>query len=82
MIGNDDKFKEVQARVEKQEILDTSLGKLAAWNVYTTALKEGLFKEGGQFRIWFSADERKLPLQFEAKVSLGRVFGKLTSIGN
>ncbi|MBN1566528.1 MAG: DUF3108 domain-containing protein [Acidobacteria bacterium] len=82
MIGNDDKFKEVQARVEKQEVLDTSLGKLAAWNVDTSALKEGLFKEGGQFRIWFSADERKLPLQFEVKVSLGRVLGKLISVEN
>jgi hypothetical protein len=82
MIGNDDKFKEIQARVEKKEILDTSLGKLAAWNVNTSALKEGLFKEGGQLRIWFSADERKLPLQFEAKVSLGRILGKLASIGD
>jgi hypothetical protein len=82
IIGNDDKFKEIQARVEKQEILDTPLGKLAAWNVNTTALKEGLFREGGQFRIWFSADERKLPLQFEVKVGLGRVFGRLTSVRN
>lgn len=82
IIGNDDKFKEVRARVEKQEILDTSLGKLAAWNINTSALKGGLFKEGGQFRIWLSADERKLPLQFEVKVSLGRVFGKLTSVQN
>jgi hypothetical protein len=82
MIGNDDKFKEVQAQVDRQELLDTPLGKLSAWSVNTTALKGGLFREGGQFRIWFSADQRKLPLQFEAKVSLGRVLGKLISVGN
>ena len=82
LIGNDDKVKEVQARVEKKEIVDTAFGKLSAWNVNTSALKGGLFREGGQFRIWFSADERKLPLQFEAKVSIGRVLGKLISVGN
>ena len=37
----------------------------------------GLFKEGGQFKIWFSADEKKVPVQFEVKVKLGRVFGEL-----
>lgn len=78
-IGNDDKFKEVQARVEKRETLDTAFGRLAAWNVQTTALKGGLFREGGQFRIWLSADERKLPLQFEAKVGIGKVLGKLVT---
>ncbi len=82
MIGNDDKFRDVQAQVEKKEILDTVLGKLPAWNVSTTALKGDLFRSGGQLRIWFSADERKLPLQFEAKVNVGRVFGKLLSVEN
>jgi hypothetical protein len=82
MIGNDDKFKEVQAQVENKEVLNTVLGKLPAWNVTTTALKGDLFRSGGQFRIWFSADERKLPLQFEAKVNVGRVFGRLISVEN
>jgi hypothetical protein len=80
LIANDDKFKEVRAHIDRQEMLDTALGKLSAWSINTTALKDGLFREGGQFRIWFSADERKLPLQFEAKVSLGRVLGKLISV--
>ena len=79
VIGNDDKFKEVEARVEKQDRLDTAFGTLAAWNVQTSALKGGLFKAGGQFRIWFSADERKLPIQFEANVGIGRVLGRLVS---
>jgi hypothetical protein len=82
MIGNDDKFREVQAQVENKEVLNTVLGKLPAWNVTTTALKGDLFRSGGQFRIWFSADERKLPLQFEAKVNVGRVFGRLISVEN
>jgi hypothetical protein len=77
MLANDDKIREVKAIVEKQEILETKLGKRAAWRVGVAALMGGLFKEGGQFKIWFSADEKKVPLQFEVKVQLGRVFGRL-----
>ena len=82
MIGNDDKFQEIQALVEKQEMIPTVLGTLPAWSINTTALKGGLFRQGGQLRIWFSADARKLPLQFEAKVNIGRVLGKLISVEN
>jgi hypothetical protein len=46
----------------------------------TVALMGGLFKDGGQFKIWLSVDRRKLPLQFEVNVSLGKVVGKLRRI--
>ena len=77
ILANDDKVKEVKAIVEKQEILVTSSGKVAAWRVGVAALMGGLFREGGQFKIWFSADEKRVPLQFEVRVKLGRVFGRL-----
>lgn len=77
VIGYDDRIKEVESRVEKQEEVKTPAGRFTAWRIRTTALMGGLFKEGGQFRIWLSADERKLPLQFEIKVKLGKVLGKL-----
>jgi hypothetical protein len=77
ILANDDKIKEVKALVEKQEIIQGPAGKTAAWRVTPTALMGGLFKEGGQFRIWLSADEKKVPLQFEVKVKLGRIFGRL-----
>jgi hypothetical protein len=76
-VGHDDKFKEISAKVEKQEIIRIAAGKFSAWKIDTVALMGGLFKGGGQFKIWLSADNRKIPLQFEIKVPLGRVFGKL-----
>jgi len=81
VIGHDDVVKEVQSRVEKLETLDTTAGKIQAWRIRTAALMGGLFKKGGQFKIWLSADDRKVPLQFEVKVSLGRVLGKLKESG-
>jgi len=77
LIGNDDKVKEVRSQVEVKEVIETPVGKFPAWRVNTVALMGGLFKEGGQFRIWFSADARRIPLQFEAKVRLGRAIGKV-----
>lgn len=79
VIANDDKIQEVKVHVEKREQVSLASGKTAAWRVNTTALKGQLFRATGQFRIWVSADERRLPVQFEAKVNLGRVLGKLKS---
>ena len=77
VIGYDDRIKEVRARVENQETVATPAGNFVAWKVTTIALMGGLFKEGGQFRVWLSADEKKTPVQFEVNVSLGKVVGKL-----
>jgi hypothetical protein len=77
VLGDNDKIKEVQCRAEKQEKIEVPAGKYLAWKISTSALMGGLFKEGGQFRIWLSADERKTPIQFEVRVRLGRVLGKL-----
>jgi hypothetical protein len=77
VLANDDKIREVRSVVEKQEIIQTSSGKAAVWRINTAALMGGLFKEGGQFKIWLSEDAKKVPIQFEVKVRLGRIFGKL-----
>lgn len=76
-LANDDKIKEVKALVEKKELIQGPSGKTLAWRVTPQALMGGLFREGGQFRMWFSADEKKVPLQFEVKVKIGRIFGRL-----
>jgi hypothetical protein len=81
-IGHDDKIKEITARVEAQESIETPAGKFTAWKISASALMGGLFKDGGQFRIWISADDRKIPVQFEVKVRLGKVLGKLKTAAN
>ncbi len=76
------KIKEIRAHVEKKEDIKTPLGRFAAWKVNSIAVMGGLFKGGGEFRFWLSADERKVPLQFEAKMNLGRALGKLKLMEN
>jgi len=79
-VGNDDKVLEARSRVETREPVETPAGKFTAWKISTNALHGGLFRENGDFHIWFSADEPKAPVRFEAKVRLGRVVGILKSI--
>jgi hypothetical protein len=80
IVGHDDKVNEIISRVETREIVNTPAGKFSAWTISTSTLMGSLFKVGGQFRIWLSADERKIPVQFEAKVPLGRAIGKLKQL--
>jgi hypothetical protein len=80
LVGDNDRIKEVEVRVEKRERVTAPAGNYQAWKLKTVALVGGLFREGGQFNLWLSADERRLPVQFEAKVNLGRVVGKIKSI--
>jgi hypothetical protein len=77
ILGYDDRIKEVTSSVLNQEDISILSRKLSAWRIETKSLMGGLFKGGGQFRLWLSADEQKMPLQFEVKVKLGRVIGKL-----
>ncbi len=79
VIGDNDRIKEVEARVGKSETVHTPAGNFKAWRIDTISLVGGLFKEGGQFRMWLTDDERKVPVQFEAKVDLGTISGKLKS---
>ncbi len=77
IVGNDDKVKEIRSTVEKKEFVVTPAGRFEAWRLNTAAILGGLFKDGGQFRFWLTADSRMIPVQFEAKVNLGKVTGKL-----
>ncbi len=77
LVGEDDKIREIEARVERREDVKLPLGRFDAWKVDTVSVLGGLFKDGGQFKIWMTADERRLPVKFEARVRLGKVVGTL-----
>jgi Protein of unknown function (DUF3108) len=80
LLGDNDRVKEVVAQVEKKEVIETPKGKYETWRINTVAVLGGLFRAGGEFRIWLTTDERRLPVQFEATASLGKVSGKLKEL--
>jgi len=77
LVGDDQHVKEIEVRVVKKEPVSTPLATYDAWQINTVSVLGGLFQSGGQFRIWVSADDRKVPVKFEAKVKLGKVTGEL-----
>ncbi len=77
MVGDNERVKDAEIKVEKLERVHTPAGDFQAWQINTIAVFGGLFKNGGQFRIWLSNDDRKMPVKFEAKVSVGKVTGSL-----
>jgi hypothetical protein len=79
IVGENDKVKEVEARIERSEQVQTPAGSFKAWKVNTVSVLGGLFKGGGQLKVWLTADERKVPVQLEIKVNLGTVSVKLKS---
>jgi len=79
IVGDNDKVKEIEIRVEKSENVQTPAGTFNAWKVDTVSIVGGLFKQGGQLRVWLTADDKKVPVQLEVRVNLGTVLGKLKS---
>lgn len=77
MIGHNDRIKEVRVQARKLESIETPAGRFKAWKVDTEAMMGGLFKDGGEFNVWLTEDGARIPVQFEARVPLGKVRGKL-----
>ncbi len=67
-------IKPVELEVVKEENLEIALGKYKAVKITTTG---GIFKEGGEFRIWYTQDQLRIPVKFEADVKFGKVYGEL-----
>ena len=67
-------FKRVLVRAEEREEVETQVGTFPAIKLTTTG---GIFKDGGEFRIWYSTDKQRIPVKFEADVKIGKVYGSL-----
>jgi hypothetical protein len=62
----------ITLRVLKKERLKVPAGTFETWVVEMTLVTDsGVFKKGGDNRIWFTADERHLPVKMTSKVGLG-----------
>jgi len=66
---------EVQAR----EKVQTPMGTFDALRVEPKVFG-GLLKRKGRMLIWFSADDRQLPLRINAMISVGSIIGTLRSV--
>ncbi|HEV8129996.1 MAG TPA: DUF3108 domain-containing protein [Acidobacteriota bacterium] len=78
MLSDNGTTRPITITVEKREQVDTGEGKVPAVKLRTGSAM-GLFSRGGTFSIWYSDDELRVPVRFEAKVNFGKVYGWLQS---
>jgi hypothetical protein len=69
--------KQIRLQVQTREKVQTEIGKFDSVRVSTVG---GLFRNGGDFRIWYSTDPLRFPVQFEADVKFGKVYGKVIGL--
>jgi len=80
VLSDDGAVKQVEVRVKERETVEAIAGRFSAFKLETVSVFGGLFKGGGTFLVWFSDDAHRVPVKFEAKVKVGRVFGTVKQI--
>ncbi len=70
-------FRKVRVVAEGTETVETPIGKFPSIKISTTG---GLFRQGGDLRIWYSKDNLRIPTKFEADLKLGKVYGQLIRV--
>lgn len=69
----------LQLRVLRREEIDSALGKVRCIVVQPVLGDEGLFQSTGDLFVWFTDDERRIPVRMRATVPVGAIEARLTS---
>jgi hypothetical protein len=78
-VNDGSKTQRVIVEVQGREKIQTPMGTLDAMRVEPKVFN-GLLKRKGRMLIWFSADERQLPLRIKAVIAAGPITGTLRSV--
>ena len=78
-VYHDKKIRQVEVRVEKIEMLDGPWGNLETAQVLVIMPFQGIFLNQGNIRVWFTTDERRIPLRMKAKVVIGSIVANLVN---
>lgn len=76
-IHHDKKNRKVEVRVENIETIEGVWGKAETAQVLVVMPFQGLFLNQGNIRVWFTTDERRLPVRMKAKVIIGSIVADL-----
>ncbi len=76
-IHHDKKNRKVGVRVEKIETIEGVWGKAETAEVLVIMPFQGLFLNKGNIRVWFTTDERRIPVRMKAKVVIGSIVADL-----
>ena len=78
-VHHDKKNYKLVVRVEGLETLEGPWGKTETARVLAIMPFQGIFLNEGNVRVWFTTDERRIPVRMKAKVIIGSIVADLVS---
>jgi Protein of unknown function (DUF3108) len=76
-VHHDKKNRQVEVRVEKLETLEGVWGRVETAQLVVIMPFKGIFINKGNIRVWFTTDERRIPVRMKAKVIIGAIVADL-----
>ncbi len=76
-VHHDNKNYKLAVRVEGFETLKGSWGKRETARVLVVMPFQGIFLNEGNIRVWFTTDDRRIPVKMKAKVIVGSIVAEL-----
>jgi hypothetical protein len=80
-VFHDKKNRKLDVRVEEIETVRGPWGEVEAARVLVVMPFQGLFLNQGNIRVWFTNDERRIPVRMKAKVIIGSIVADLVNRG-
>ena len=78
-IYHDRKNRKVDVRVEEIETVSGAWGEVETARVLVIMPFQGLFMNQGNIRVWFTNDDRRIPVRMKAKVIIGSIVADLVN---
>ena len=78
-IFHDKKNRKVEVHVEEIETVSGPWGEVETARVLVVMPFQGLFLNQGNIRVWFTTDDRRVPVRMKAKIVIGSIVADLVS---
>ena len=78
-VYHDKKNRKLDVRVEEIETVSGPWGEIETARVLVIMPFQGLFLNKGNIQVWFTNDERRIPVRMKAKVVIGSIVADLVS---
>ena len=78
-VYHDKKNRKIDVRVEEIETVSGPWGEVETARVLVIMPFQGLFLNQGNIRVWFTTDDRRIPVRMKAKVVIGSIVADLVS---
>ena len=78
-VHHDKKNRKLDVRVEEIETISGPWGDAETARVLVVMPFQGLFLNQGNILVWFTTDDRRIPVRMKAKVIIGSIVADLVS---